>query len=65
MKNEVTQGIKCTAKSQTVFAFGKNQVFYLSACSFENVFLNNIKDSKEIGDKLRKCHFDSNFQNQN
>lgn len=52
LKSGVTQGIKCTAKSLTVFAFGKNCMFSLSACSFENVSLNNIKDSKEIGDKL-------------
>lgn len=52
LKNEVTQGIKCTGKSQTVFAFENITAFSLIACSFENGFLNNTKDNKEAGDKL-------------
>lgn len=52
LKNEVTQGIKCTGKSQTVFAFENITAFSLIACSFENGFLNNTEDNKEAGDKL-------------
>lgn len=43
LKNEATQGIKCIAKSQTVFAITNTTVFSLSVCSFENCFLNHKK----------------------
>lgn len=65
LKNEATQGIKCTTKSQTVFASMNITVFSLSVCSFENGFLNNKKDNKDTTEQLQKCHFDSSFQNQN